>query len=533
MARLLGHVERADKMMLTGWALDAEAPAARPLLQVVQRGEVVAAARPHQRIPDLLGRLGLPPGPHPPLHGWTIPLPLTGGLAPDIAFSVIFAETGRPLEGGEDLIIPTLRRIDAEAARDLAGSILVRMDVAVEPEGVRLHVRALQTDPPRPLTLEVGKGAPRDVAVIEMPKAPPFGRAAVGFRCRIPRARIENLQRPSVPVRLRFPGDEEDTPANFHHRLRTLHLPRSLYAEADRRLPLPAMEHMRRIGGPEADPHHFLMQGLTNFLQLDALVQRHAGRRLTRLPCVVDWGVGCGRVLRHFAESAAGLGLPAPDGQRLVGLDVDPVGLGWCRTYLGAVAEFGLLRPDGFDLPSGSVDLLYGISVMTHLTELDQHVWLTEIARVLKPGGLAILTIHGEFALYGQPASMALPFVERFGFFDGLADAALGEDRIRRYRTTYHGRRLHPRGLVAAPRGPGHHPRRQRLHAGHRGAAAARLMKPEGARVSSRAPHLGPQPSPFAASSTAAACSSGFTLRQTFTTRPSAPTRKLLRSIPM
>jgi hypothetical protein len=73
---------------------------------------------------------------------------------------------------------------------------------------------------------------------------------------------------------------------------------------------------------------------------------------------VLDWGVGHGRVIRF---------LP----------DVGP-----------------LMPPMPF--ASDMFTLVYGISVMTHLTRTVQEAWLDEIKRVLCPGGLALLTFAGD-----------------------------------------------------------------------------------------------------------------------------------------
>jgi hypothetical protein len=110
------------------------------------------------------------------------------------------------------------------------------------------------------------------------------------------------------------------------------------------------------------------------------------------------------------------------------------------------LGEYEVLGFDGFRLDACSVDLLYGISVFTHLSEYHRHLWLSEIARVLRPGGCAILTTHGEFVVFGDYASsgsvpISTPFVEKFGFFDGVPDKALGDDMDWYYRTSYHSRR--------------------------------------------------------------------------------------------
>jgi len=40
-------------------------------------------------------------------------------------------------------------------------------------------------------------------------------------------------------------------------------------------------------------------------------------------------------------------------------------------------------------------DLIIGVSVFTHLGEEDQFRWLAELARVIKPGGIALMSIQG------------------------------------------------------------------------------------------------------------------------------------------
>lgn len=50
-------------------------------------------------------------------------------------------------------------------------------------------------------------------------------------------------------------------------------------------------------------------------------------------------------------------------------------------------------------MPDASVDLIYGISVMTHIRESQQEAWLKELERILTPGGVMILTSCGAGAL--------------------------------------------------------------------------------------------------------------------------------------
>lgn len=103
---------------------------------------------------------------------------------------------------------------------------------------------------------------------------------------------------------------------------------------------------------------------------------------------ILDFGCGCGRTLIWFLR-----GFP---GKRLCGSDVDALSIDWCRTHLKS-AEFSLntsLPPMCY--PDGAFDLVYGISVFTHLCEDDQLRWLTELHRVVQPGGILVLSVHGE-----------------------------------------------------------------------------------------------------------------------------------------
>ena len=61
----------------------------------------------------------------------------------------------------------------------------------------------------------------------------------------------------------------------------------------------------------------------------------------------------------------------------------------------------------------GSFDLIYGVSVFTHLSEEHQRAWLPELRRILKPGGLLLLSFHSKNVW--QPLEDA-GAVERDGF---------------------------------------------------------------------------------------------------------------------
>jgi len=47
---------------------------------------------------------------------------------------------------------------------------------------------------------------------------------------------------------------------------------------------------------------------------------------------------------------------------------------------------------------------VYSISVLTHIDEEFQFLWLAELARIVKPGGLVLLSVHGSQSWNTMPA---------------------------------------------------------------------------------------------------------------------------------
>ena len=106
---------------------------------------------------------------------------------------------------------------------------------------------------------------------------------------------------------------------------------------------------------------------------------------------ILDWGIGCGRVAVPLKRCMN------PDAL-VIGVDVDRVNAEWCRDNLPDISTSLSDFYPPLEIPSSSVDMIYGISVITHLTEGAQFAWLKELRRILKPGGVCVLTTHSEYA---------------------------------------------------------------------------------------------------------------------------------------
>jgi SAM-dependent methyltransferase len=153
-------------------------------------------------------------------------------------------------------------------------------------------------------------------------------------------------------------------------------------------LPLPPARLIHLVAGSE-DSAWFLEGGRLAATSLRAILARQ-GVAPEDLRTILDFGCGAGRVMRHWKTLA---------GPALHGTDYNPELIAWCAANL-PFATFRVNRLDGgVDYPDGSFDLIYALSVFTHLTAEGQTFWITELSRVLKPGGYLFLTTHGEYYL--------------------------------------------------------------------------------------------------------------------------------------
>lgn len=143
----------------------------------------------------------------------------------------------------------------------------------------------------------------------------------------------------------------------------------------------------RVIGNREAEG--FLRLGATDAFRIKAAYENVTGKRWEDLAAVLDWGVGCGRVARHLAPAL---------GSRFHGCDIDADNIAWCSANLAGAYKASRLEPP-LPYPDNSFDVIYGISVFTHLRDSWESRWLAEMHRVLRPGGWVLMTVHGQTAI--------------------------------------------------------------------------------------------------------------------------------------
>ena len=151
-------------------------------------------------------------------------------------------------------------------------------------------------------------------------------------------------------------------------------------------MPLPPAKLRFRVG-ETTSPSDFLKTGEVSAGNIEAILAA-VGRSLPQFHDVLDFGCGSARTLMWLRQRHAS--------PRWHGTDVDAEAIEWCREHLpwGSFGVNGPLPPLRYQ--DGSFDLIYGISVFTHLSEEYQRAWLPELSRVLAPEGLLILSFYNE-----------------------------------------------------------------------------------------------------------------------------------------
>ena len=140
------------------------------------------------------------------------------------------------------------------------------------------------------------------------------------------------------------------------------------------------------VGG-HANATAFLEGGRDVAEAIRAILDAH-GVKLANLKSMLDFGCGCGRVLRHWRD--------LPTSVAIHGSDYNRKAIDWCTRNLPFVrAAVNRLEPP-LPYETGSFDFVYAFSVFTHLSRELQAAWIEELARVTAPGGHLLITTHGD-----------------------------------------------------------------------------------------------------------------------------------------
>jgi SAM-dependent methyltransferase len=175
--------------------------------------------------------------------------------------------------------------------------------------------------------------------------------------------------------------------------------------------PHPGIINKTRVQGKGSDENSlFDIQGVTIAKKIENRLKFTLHLDISASLKILDWGCGCGRVARFFSE------LTNCD---FYGVDIDIDNVNWCKTNIkGNFSYINQEPPTQF--PDHTFDVIYGISIFTHLNFDDHIKWLKELHRILRPGGYLLFTIHGDMAWYHNNAigSNAFTRLHKVGMLD-------------------------------------------------------------------------------------------------------------------
>jgi SAM-dependent methyltransferase len=184
-------------------------------------------------------------------------------------------------------------------------------------------------------------------------------------------------------------------------------------------LPLPPARLRRRVG-IDGSREHFLAIGRGAARDITGAIEA-AGLEPGAFPRWLDFGCGCGRVARH---------LTTLDGVRISGVDIDEEAIAWCNAHLGHGLFSTTAPAPPAPFADASFDLVYSVSVFTHLDEAAQFAWLAELRRILRPGGVLVVSTHAPELVYNRPDLTAAQHIDLRdrGFTFATTDGPFNDD---------------------------------------------------------------------------------------------------------
>lgn len=156
---------------------------------------------------------------------------------------------------------------------------------------------------------------------------------------------------------------------------------------------LPSKELRFNVHGSK-DLYSFLDVGKRCANDINVILEKN-GMGINSFKNILDFGCGCGRTLIYLNRI---LKLVAEDNPRthdLCGTDIDAEAISYCQGNI-PFAKFDtndVMPPLRYS--SGSFDLVYAISVFSHLNEEYNIKWMEELGRIIKTKGILLISING------------------------------------------------------------------------------------------------------------------------------------------
>jgi ubiquinone/menaquinone biosynthesis C-methylase UbiE len=146
---------------------------------------------------------------------------------------------------------------------------------------------------------------------------------------------------------------------------------------------------------------HYYESGLTTTLPIVTAAYIE-GLDLRQPAEVLDFGCGVGRQLLQLARRYPKLNLHA--------CDVNGRSIAYLKRAYPKIDSYANEFSPPLKFSDSKFDLILSVSIFSHLSIKDNPIWLKELARVTRPGGLCCLTILGSHAMGLHAPASSGPF---------------------------------------------------------------------------------------------------------------------------
>lgn len=146
--------------------------------------------------------------------------------------------------------------------------------------------------------------------------------------------------------------------------------------------PLPRTEDREGYYG---DNHfNYWASGLRDVLDMEQWLIKNG----VEIGSFLDFGCASGRIIRHVHHQMPHVSV--------LGCDINRRHVDWVANFLPSrIGVFQSTSMPFLPIPDASIDLVSAYSVFTHIESFET-AWLMEMRRILRPGGIAWITIHGD-----------------------------------------------------------------------------------------------------------------------------------------
>jgi SAM-dependent methyltransferase len=148
-------------------------------------------------------------------------------------------------------------------------------------------------------------------------------------------------------------------------------------------VPFPPWQEMVTVGG-ETDLRLFLSIGHACYESVNKFISSELAFPIK----VLDFGVGCARTMRFFYRET--------DKYDCYGCDVDRRAIDYINRYVPFINARTTNNLPPLPYQAGYFDIVYSISVFTHLENKSLNLWMKEMHRILKDKGSLELSLHGS-----------------------------------------------------------------------------------------------------------------------------------------